>query len=860
VAARFEVRGRLGAGPHGAVLEAEDTHLGLRAAVKLVPVAPGDGGRLVEALGVLVDTLRELDAPALAVAYDVGLVGEAEGAGVYVATELAPLGSVAAFPRASAPLVAAWTLELLDALEACHLVGLTHGHVAPTNALVEAEADGTLHARLVDVGLAPVVSRRPPALDVGMAQDVRDLALLALDLLAARGAVDWARRRAAAPLPFRPDVAVPASLRALFEHAAANPAWGDARALRDALAPLAALHGGRHAETGGAVVAPASERPSAPGDEAEGEGEEGEGRLSAAQRIAAARALASTWAALSRATTARATLDALAGRAAALCGATGLAVLRRAPSGEAVSVAGRGQASRLDTPAVYEAARAVADGAAARLVPTGGVPATGWAAVVPFTRGENVEVLAVCWPAPEPGAHGDGDGGVEEAPPPPTGRDGKAGEGPAGEAPARDESPSGGAVPLGSAGHEAAPARARACLPQIEVLAALGAAVAERAAARDALLDETATRAALMDMAGDALVLLGPGGIIRGLTPAAAEVLDVHREAAVGRELSSLRGLGALGRVLRWARAVDGEVVAVAGGQLLVRSQPVDGGAVVQLELLRPGNRPASGSWQRRRGLEHVVGSDPALVAAVRKARRAAAHSRPLLIEGEPGTGRKLLAEAVHRTSGRAEGPFLVFRAAAIPAATHAQVLLGVEGARGPGGRGSARPGKLSVAHGGTLVIERPDCLPREVQEVLRRVVAHGYGTPLGGGAKFPADVRLIAITEVPLEVAVREGRCGEELARLLGHHRVRLPPLRERAGDIPALLKHAIRGAAQAAGRAPLELAPEVLSALTAYEWPGNVRELVQLADAWMTLLPPETTTIERVPAHIGRALSLTL
>ena len=836
VAARFEVRGRLGGGPHGDVFEAHDSHLGLRAAVKVIPASPDEAPRLAEALGVLIDTLRELNAPSLAAAYDVGLTGEdpggdaTAGGGIYVATELAPLGSVGAFPRAPLGLMAGWILELLDAAEACHSVGLTHGHIAPTNALIEAEPDGSLHASLADLGLAPVTSRRPPKLDEGIAQDVRDLALLTLDVLGQRGAVDWAVRRAVAPLAFRPDLEIPPPLRALLELAAATPSWGDARALRGALAPLASAGtvpgppGVASTQAQGAVGA--QPRAAAAASDATAEEPSGASAVERAPDLAppvpvAASEVGAMWAAMSLATTRRAALDAVAAQAATQCGATGLVLYQRTAAGDAAPHASRGEAAPLDAPGVYAAARAVLAGAPGSLVAPGdaGTSADVRAAVVPFPLGENVEALSVCWPAPD-GAGGAGAAREGEEALPPVGPQGR--------------------------------------LSRLALLGAMGAAVAERASARQALLDETATRAALMDMARDALVLLGAGGVVRGLTATAADLLDIHREAAVGRELGSLRGLGSLGRVLRWARAVEDEVVAISGGQVLVRAQPVDTGAVVRLEPMKRGSRPASGSWQRRRGLEHVVGTDPALVAAVRQARRAATHSRPISIEGEPGTGRKLLAEAIHRTSARAEGPFLVFRAAAIPTSTHAQVLLGVDGQGAMGG--GPRPGKLPIAHRGTLVIERPDCLPGEVQDVLTHVMAHGYGTPLGGGAKFPADVRIIAITERPLEEIAEEGRCAEELVRLLRANRVLLPPLRARRGDVPALLRHALTAAARDAGRATMEVAPEVLQSLSAYDWPGNVRELVQLADAWMTLMPPDATAIERVPSHIERALSLAL
>jgi two-component system, NtrC family, response regulator AtoC len=220
-----------------------------------------------------------------------------------------------------------------------------------------------------------------------------------------------------------------------------------------------------------------------------------------------------------------------------------------------------------------------------------------------------------------------------------------------------------------------------------------------------------------------------------------------------------------------------------------------------------------------------VVCESRAMRDLLELASRVSRHNTTVLITGESGTGKEVLARAIHRMSPRAERSFVAINCAAIPEHLLESELFGH--AKGSfTGATADRAGLFELAHEGTLLLDEVGDLPLELQAKLLRVLEEGEIRRVGGREPRKVDVRVLAATAKPLEQAVEDGEFRADLFYRLNVVRLHLPPLRERPEDIPALLTHFARQAAQRLGHT-VSVTPAALAALTSHAWPGNVREL---------------------------------
>jgi two-component system nitrogen regulation response regulator GlnG len=233
-----------------------------------------------------------------------------------------------------------------------------------------------------------------------------------------------------------------------------------------------------------------------------------------------------------------------------------------------------------------------------------------------------------------------------------------------------------------------------------------------------------------------------------------------------------------------------------------------------------------------------LIGASPAMQTLYRAIGRLSTSHATVLIIGETGTGKELVARALHRHSPRANGPFVAINTAAIPRDLLEAELFGVEKGAYTGAT-TARPGRFEEAHGGTLFLDEIGDMPLELQTRLLRVLALGEFHRLGGRELKKVNVRIIAATHQNLAAKVAEGTFREDLYHRLNVIRLTLPPLRERQEDIPLLAEHFLRRAAQQLGVEPKRLTVETLACLARYPFPGNVRELENLCH-WLTVMAP--------------------
>lgn len=225
--------------------------------------------------------------------------------------------------------------------------------------------------------------------------------------------------------------------------------------------------------------------------------------------------------------------------------------------------------------------------------------------------------------------------------------------------------------------------------------------------------------------------------------------------------------------------------------------------------------------------IEDIHGSSPAITRLKEMAKRIAQTDFAVLLEGESGTGKELFAHALHNLSPRAEKPFLAINCAAIPEALAEAELFGYEPGAFTGARQAGKPGKLEIAHGGTVFLDEVSSLSLPLQAKLLRLLQYGEVEKIGGLSRAKVDVRIIAASNRPLREMVKEGLFREDLFYRLNVIHLEIPPLRERTEDIPAIAAAIIGKLNRRYPDLRKEIAPEAMAVLQGYVWPGNVREL---------------------------------
>ena len=235
---------------------------------------------------------------------------------------------------------------------------------------------------------------------------------------------------------------------------------------------------------------------------------------------------------------------------------------------------------------------------------------------------------------------------------------------------------------------------------------------------------------------------------------------------------------------------------------------------------------PAPGQRQAKYTLANFVGSSPAASEVKRQARRAAQSTSPVLLLGETGTGKELLAHGIHSASARALGPFVGVNIAAVPDTLLEAEFFGVAPGAYTGAERKGRVGRFKLADGGTLFLDEIGDMPLPLQAKLLRALQEGEIEPLGSNQLVPYDARVIAATSRDLAALVRAGQFREDLYYRLNVLPVHVPPLRERRADLPALVEALGDDMAQR-GTSPPELTAAALALLAAQHWRGNIREL---------------------------------
>jgi two-component system response regulator GlrR len=233
-----------------------------------------------------------------------------------------------------------------------------------------------------------------------------------------------------------------------------------------------------------------------------------------------------------------------------------------------------------------------------------------------------------------------------------------------------------------------------------------------------------------------------------------------------------------------------------------------------------------SQALKERIGLRQLIGNSSVFLQEIQKIPLVAAFDASVLVSGETGTGKELCARAIHYLSPRAHKPFVPVNCGAIPVELIENELFGHERGAYTGAH-AAQPGLLKEAESGTLFLDEIDCLPHLAQVKLLRFLQEKEYRPLGSTTVCSADVRIIAASNSDFSMSVATGKLRADLFYRLNVVRLNLPSLRERAEDIPLLVRHFLQKYAREFNRNEVQASLEVIQALTLFPWPGNVREL---------------------------------
>jgi formate hydrogenlyase transcriptional activator len=285
---------------------------------------------------------------------------------------------------------------------------------------------------------------------------------------------------------------------------------------------------------------------------------------------------------------------------------------------------------------------------------------------------------------------------------------------------------------------------------------------------------------------------------------------------------------------------------------------------------------PARGiAWHASQENNGIVGESDALRSVMHRVDQVAGTEASVLLCGETGTGKELIARAVHARSPRRDRAFVTVNCAALPATLIESELFGRERGAFTGAL-TSQAGRFELAHHGTVFLDEIGELPLELQPRLLRVVQERQVERLGSPRTVEVDVRVIAATNRDLGEEVRRGRFRRDLYYRLNVFPITMPALRERRSDIPALVRHLVERFGEQLGRRVDAIPPDVMRALETYDWPGNVRELenvvqramilspgpvLSLGDAWVPTLEPvpigeSVTLLEVERRHIANVL----
>ena len=296
---------------------------------------------------------------------------------------------------------------------------------------------------------------------------------------------------------------------------------------------------------------------------------------------------------------------------------------------------------------------------------------------------------------------------------------------------------------------------------------------------------------------------------------------------------------------------LDSAVASFQGGAFEYLPKPFDIDKAIELVRRATEESEEEEQTPAEETASEIIGKAPAMQEVFRAIGRLSQSKATVLLTGESGAGKEVVARALHKHSPRYNAPFVAINMAAIPKDLMETELFGHEKGAFTGAS-AIRHGRFEQAEGGTLFLDEIGDMPAELQTRLLRVLSDGYYYRVGGHQSLKANVRIIAATHQNLEAMVRENRFREDLYHRLNVIRLRLPPLRERPEDIPLLVNHFLQKSAENLGVEPKLMSEEAMEFLKRFPFPGNVRQLENLCNWLVVMAPSQHIRVTDLPEEV--------
>ena len=296
---------------------------------------------------------------------------------------------------------------------------------------------------------------------------------------------------------------------------------------------------------------------------------------------------------------------------------------------------------------------------------------------------------------------------------------------------------------------------------------------------------------------------------------------------------------------------LDSAVASFQGGAFEYLPKPFDIDKAIELVRRATEESEEEEQTPAEETASEIIGKAPAMQEVFRAIGRLSQSKATVLLTGESGAGKEVVARALHKHSPRSNAPFVAINMAALPKDLMETELFGHEKGAFTGAS-AIRHGRFEQAEGGTLFLDEIGDMPAELQTRLLRVLSDGYYYRVGGHQSLKANVRIIAATHQNLEAMVRENRFREDLYHRLNVIRLRLPPLRERPEDIPLLVNHFLQKSAENLGVEPKLMSEEAMEFLKRFPFPGNVRQLENLCNWLVVMAPSQHIRVTDLPEEV--------
>ncbi len=369
----------------------------------------------------------------------------------------------------------------------------------------------------------------------------------------------------------------------------------------------------------------------------------------------------------------------------------------------------------------------------------------------------------------------------------------------------------------------------------------------------------------LMESMSEGVLAVDPNGIITYLNEVGARILSCSATKSIGRSIYDILGNHADNHhflnTLTQGRSVSDQTFVLTLGQSRIKcnitcnpiNDPDLGGQQGTVVILRESHRMNRlvRNWigmGANMTFDDIIGSNQGFQKTIKTAQSAASSCSNVLLLGESGTGKDIIAQAMHNASPRKSNPFIAINCAALPRDLIASELFGYEEGAFTGAKKGGNTGKFELADQGTIFLDEIGDMPLDLQASLLRVIEEKSVIRLGGNKLIPVNVRIIAATNKDLENEISRGRFRRDLYYRLGVIRINIPPLRERPDDIMLLAHYLCTKTGERLGKPNVTLSSEVIDAFRNYDWPGNVREMQNVLESAIQLATGDEITLDLV------------